>query len=172
MLLLVYLASGREWLRSSVLWIVLIKIQRHVSSLIITIINIACRHDNNNNNNGSFLCSAILRRKWTHRLGRVVSFEACCHGLQDLVCVRDHFYACVHTRELGTPTVSQHIFDSDFSCAPDRVRTSGHRIHWILRPTLYQLSHPVTPIQLLMLECRHNNNKATLEQRFFYSFGA
>ena len=48
-------------------------------------------------------------------------------------CVHDHSYACVYTRGLGTPTVSQHnIFDSkiltSFSCAPDGVGTSGHRI--------------------------------------------
>ena len=39
---------------------------------------------------------------------------------------------------------AQH-FDSkkltNFSCAPDGIRTSGHGIHWILRPMLYQLSH-------------------------------
>ena len=39
------------------------------------------------------------------------------------------------------------IFDSEqlsqlFSRAPDGIRTSGL---WILNPTLYQLSHPVTP---------------------------
>ena len=43
-----------------------------------------------------------------------------------------------HTRGLGTPTASQHIFDSEkltiFSCAPDGIRTSG----------LWQLTHPVT----------------------------
>ena len=34
------------------------------------------------------------------------------HGLQDLLtCVHDHSYACVYTRGLGTPTVSQHTFD-------------------------------------------------------------
>ena len=33
---------------------------------------------------------------------------------ESLRCVRDHSYACVYTRELGTPTVSQHsIFDSE-----------------------------------------------------------
>ena len=47
---------------------------------------------------------------------------------------------------LGTPTASQHnIFDSEkltnFSCAPDGIRTS---VLWISSPTLYQLSHPVT----------------------------
>ena len=49
---------------------------------------------------------------------------------------------------LGTLTDSNHnIFDSEkltlFHCAPDGIRTF---ILWILRPTLYQLSHPVTPV--------------------------
>ena len=62
-----------------------------------------------------------------------------------LTCVH-HSYACAYTWGLGTPTMSQHtILDSgktlSFSCATDGVRTSGHRM---LRPTLYQLSHPVT----------------------------
>ena len=48
---------------------------------------------------------------------------------------------------LATQTASQHnIFDSEVltncSCAPGGVRTSGH---WILSPTLFQLSHLVTP---------------------------
>ena len=31
-----------------------------------------------------------------------------------LTCIRDHFYACVYTRGLSTPTVSQHnILDSE-----------------------------------------------------------
>ena len=53
-----------------------------------------------------------------------------------LTCVRDHAYACVYTRGLGTLTASQHnIFDSEkltsCSCAPDG------------SPMLYLLSHPV-----------------------------
>ena len=65
---------------------------------------------------------------------------------RSLTCVHDHSYVFVYTQGFGTLTASQHnIFDSeklaDFSCAPDGVRTSGH---WILSPTLYQLSHPVT----------------------------
>ena len=62
---------------------------------------------------------------------------------ESLMCVRYHCYECVYTRELGTPTASQHIiFDSEkltnyYSCAPDGVLTSGHRF---LSPTLYQLS--------------------------------
>ena len=51
-----------------------------------------------------------------------------------------------HGRGLGTPTTSQHILTRKnshlFSCVPDGVRTSGHRI---LSPMYYQLSHPVTP---------------------------
>ena len=55
--------------------------------------------------------------------------------------------ACVYTQVLGTPTASQHnIFDSEkltnFSCIPDRIRTS---VHWISSLALYQLSHLVTP---------------------------
>ena len=30
---------------------------------------------------------------------------------------------------------------TNFSCATDRIRTSGHGTHWISRPTFYQLSH-------------------------------
>ena len=77
-----------------------------------------------------------------------------------LTCVHDHPYACSYTRRLGTPTTSQHnIFYSekltDFSCAPDIVRTSGLRIS---SPTLYQLSHPVTPFVIsLLLACSSSN---------------
>ena len=51
-----------------------------------------------------------------------------------------------HTQGLSRLAANQHnIFDLDkttrFSCASDRVRTSGHRI---LSPTLCQLNHPVT----------------------------
>ena len=48
-----------------------------------------------------------------------------------LTCIRDHSFACVCTRGLGTPTTSQHnIFDSGktlthFSCVPDGVRNLG-----------------------------------------------
>ena len=62
-----------------------------------------------------------------------------------LTSVRDHSYACVYTRGLGTPSTSQHnIFDSEKlsnSCAPDGVRTS---VLWISSPTLNLLSYPVT----------------------------
>ena len=70
-----------------------------------------------------------------------------------LTSVRDHSYACVYTWGLRTPTTSQHdICDSEktltnCSCAPDGaggIRTSGL---WIFSPTLYQLSHPVSPQQ-------------------------
>ena len=87
---------------------------------------------------GSFRASAIHRTlTWT---------------TGSLTCIRDHSLACVYTRGFwGTPTASQHnIFDSEklsqvVSCASVGVRTAGHGIHWISRPTLYQLSHPVTP---------------------------
>ena len=57
-------------------------------------------------------------------------------------------FLCAHyTRGVGTSTASQHnISDSEeltnCSCAPDGIRTFILRI---LNPTLYQLSHPVTP---------------------------
>ena len=64
-----------------------------------------------------------------------------------LTCVRDHYCACVYTPGLGTPTAIQNnILDSQkltfFSCAPEGIRAS---VIWILSPTLYQLSQPVTP---------------------------
>ena len=61
----------------------------------------------------------------------------------------DHSYACVYTWGLGTPTMSQHISDSEklaqvFSCAPDVVRI---QVTDIIEQNLelYQLSHPITP---------------------------
>ena len=56
-----------------------------------------------------------------------------------LACVRDHSYACVHTRGLGTHTASQqNIFDSEklrfFSCATDGIRTSV-LWSWVRRST-------------------------------------
>ena len=47
-----------------------------------------------------------------------------------LTCLRDHCYAYLYTRGLGTPTTSQHNIltrknSQFFSCAPDGVRTSG-----------------------------------------------
>ena len=67
-----------------------------------------------------------------------------------LTCVRDHSYACVYTRGLGTPTASQHNSFvsgeqlSHFYCAPDAgwIRISGR---WLSSPTLYPLSHTVPP---------------------------
>ena len=32
---------------------------------------------------------------------------------------------------------------TNFSCAPNGIKTSSHGIHWILRLTLYQLSHHI-----------------------------
>ena len=68
--------------------------------------------------------------------------------------VRDYSYACVHTKGLGNTDkrVSTTFFHSEknlsthFYCTPDAggVRTSDL---WISNPrTLYQLSHPVTPV--------------------------
>ena len=58
---------------------------------------------------GSF-CVSIIHRTLTWTIG-------------SLTCVRDYSYACVYTQGLGTPTASQHIFDSEkltnCSCAPD-----------------------------------------------------
>ena len=65
-----------------------------------------------------------------------------------LTCVRDHSYECIYTQGLGTPTdkSAQHFWLgktlTNFSCAPDRVRTLGL---WISNLTLYHLSHSVTP---------------------------
>ena len=55
----------------------------------------------------------------------------------------------VCTRGWGTPTTNQHnIFYSEkltnVSCAPDGIQTF---VLWILSPTLYQLSNPVTPVR-------------------------
>ena len=56
-------------------------------------------------------------------------------------------HACTHWGGAHTDNESAHHFDSEklinFSCGPDGIRTSGHEIHWISRPTLYQLSHHV-----------------------------
>ena len=66
-----------------------------------------------------------------------------------LTCVRDHSYACVYTRGLGTPTASQHNI-----CYSEKLSQiflglltqTGFepRVFWISSPTFYQLSHPVT----------------------------
>ena len=62
------------------------------------------------------------------------------------MCVYGLSHVCVYTQELGTPTASQHnLFDLEklrFSCAPDGIQTLDL---WFSSPTLYQLSHPVTP---------------------------
>ena len=63
-----------------------------------------------------------------------------------LMCVPS--YACIYTQGWGTLTTSQHNIYTwknfeIFSCAPDGISTSGHGIHWILRPTLYQLNHHI-----------------------------
>ena len=72
-----------------------------------------------------------------------------------LTCVRS--YACVYTWGWGTPTTIQHILTRKnsffFYCAPDRIRISGHGIHWISRPTLYQLSNHITHIY--KVKCIH-----------------
>ena len=62
--------------------------------------------------------------------------------------VRDHYYACVYTLGLGTPTTSQHnIFDSEKTLTNVLVLLKGFRTTalWISSPTFYQLSLPVTP---------------------------
>ena len=80
---------------------------------------------------GSFRVSVIhLTRTWT---------------TGSLTCVCDHSYVCVYTQELGESAFltrkNTHIFD----CAPGGVWTS---CHWMLDLMLYQLSHPVTPIDI------------------------
>ena len=66
-----------------------------------------------------------------------------------VTCVRDHSYACIiiYTRGLGTPTATQHIFDSEklvtffFCSSSDGIRT---RVIECGSPTLCQLSHFTT----------------------------
>ena len=88
---------------------------------------------------GSFRVSVIRRTPtWTA-------------GPLSCVSVRDHSYACMHTKGLGTPTVSQHnIVDLEklikFFLCFWRISNLGH-VMW--SPTLYQLSHPIT------LHCHH-----------------
>ena len=82
------------------------------------------------------LCDSVIHRTLTWTTG-------------SSACVRDHSCAWVYTRGLGTLTASQHnIFDSEkhtfISSDPDGIRTP---VLWILNPTLYQLSHPVTPMK-------------------------
>ena len=70
----------------------------------------------------------------------------------------------IHTGVGQTDESAQHWLGktlTSFSCAPDGTRTSGNGIHWILRPTLYQLSHHVphwclsyfSSVLLLSLNC-------------------
>ena len=65
-------------------------------------------------------------------------------------------FLCMHiyTRGLGTQTASQHaIFYweklTSFSCAPDRIRTSGHGIHWISLEADAQPIEPPLPPQTM-----------------------
>ena len=67
------------------------------------------------------------------------------------MCVRDQSYACVYTRELGTPTTSpQNIFDSEKLTSFHVLLTGleqGHGVRWIVSPirrSTCQLSHPST----------------------------
>ena len=66
---------------------------------------------------------------------------------RNFMCVSDHSYVRVYTwMGVGHTDKSAPIFWlgktlTNFSCAPDRVRTSDL---WISSPTLYQLSHPIT----------------------------
>ena len=81
-------------------------------------------------------------------------------------------FLCVryNTRELGTPTTSQHKKNySENSqilfCAPGGVRTSGL---WISSPMLYQLNHPVTPVSDLHdLVCTQLQVKTTTTHKLF-----
>ena len=54
----------------------------------------------------------------------------------------------VHTGVGHANSESTQLRKNSYSCASDGVRTSGQGIHWISRPTLYQLSHPFTLSQL------------------------
>ena len=61
------------------------------------------------------------------------------------LCVRIHAGCWAH-RQRQRASATFLTRKNSHSCDPDGVRTSGHRIHWILRPTLCQLSHPVPPM--------------------------
>ena len=95
------------------------------------------------------LCDSVIHRTLTWTTG-------------SSACVRDHSCAWVYTRGLGTLTASQHnMFDSEkhtfFSSAPDGIRTP---VLWILSPTHYQLSHPVTPMKAdFLAEFRTDTNQ-------------
>ena len=90
---------------------------------------------------------------WVHAGSFHVSviYQTLTWTARSLTCVHYHSSVCVYTWGLGTPTASQHIFDSekltvtDFSCVSDGIRTF---VLWILNLTLYQLSHPITPCEL------------------------
>ena len=67
--------------------------------------------------------------------------------------VRDHSYACVHTRGLSTPKTSQHnIFDSELKSHFVFLCSGRDSNLWSLdfesMLFLYPLSHPVTPVYL------------------------
>ena len=69
---------------------------------------------------------------------------------RSLTCVRDHSCEFVYTRgvEHTDSESAQHFWlrkkpHNIFLCAPDGIRTS---FLWILSPTLYQLSHPITGV--------------------------
>ena len=62
-----------------------------------------------------------------------------------LTTVIDHSYALRINTGVGAASQNNSLTRNkltNVSCAPDGVRTSGH---WILSPTLYQLSHSTTP---------------------------
>ena len=70
--------------------------------------------------------------------------------------VRTFLCMHIHTGVGHTDNESEQHFGlgkslTNFSCAPNGNRTSGHGIHWISRPTLHQLSHHVPPIAVLPL---------------------
>ena len=68
-----------------------------------------------------------------------------------LMCIRqlrDHSYACICARVLGTPTASQHnIAHWVFSCAPDRVGTRVTDVitSWVQRSTHWATLSPCHP---------------------------
>ena len=57
------------------------------------------------------------------------------------LCLRRHRGGWAHRQRVSTTFFTR---KNSQICAPDGVRTSGHGNYWILRPMLYQLSHPIS----------------------------
>ena len=90
-----------------------------------------------------------------------------------LTCVRDHSYACVYTRELGTPTASQLTFLTQkktltkCSSAPDAggVRTSGLWISIESDALPTEPPHPVHPVGRTTSAAVEDSGGVTLQKK-------